>query len=227
MMQLVKIRLMGLIPLLVLATISTGCQKSEADKPKIVRAAAALPPQSQASAPPVKTGALPKLDRASMVEIRNDWNGYSDITPILRHYRLKLDRGQLVGNAHTAVGGYGAAGVRQQQTKKVVIPAPVAQNFFVTLDRTPLTVGKYRPIVVRADDYPAISIKLTLDRQSAIFSSTSQGAGYQPWQVSVNTNGKTETYISNSDTPDRALKLLSPYLDREGIQNIIQRRRQK
>jgi hypothetical protein len=217
MIQLVRIRSTRLIALLWLGTIATGCQKSEAEKPKVD------PPTGTAQ--PVATAILLKLDRASAVEIRNDWNGYSEITPIRRHYRLKLDRGQLVGNAHTAVGGYGAAGVRQQQTKKVTIPAPVVQNFFITLDRTPLVVGKYQPIFVRADDYPAISIKVTLDRQSAIFSSTSQGAGYRPWQVTIDNNGKTKIYISNSDTPDRALKLLAPYLDREGIQNIIQRRR--
>jgi hypothetical protein len=199
---------------LYLLLICTSCQQSIAQKPQI-------PPPTVSPAP-----TLPKLERAQAIEIKNDWNGYSDITPILRHYRLKPNAQQLLtGNAHIAVGGYGASGVRQQVTKKVAIPPHVVQNFFVTLNRTPISVGIYKPIAIRKDDYPAVSIKITVDRQIVTFSSTSQGVGRKPWQVKIASNGSVKEYISNTDTPDLALKLLSPYLDREGIDRIIHRRR--
>jgi len=47
------------------------------------------------------------------VEIHNDWNEYSDITPILRRYKLRIKQQKLVGHADIAVGGYGAVGVHQ------------------------------------------------------------------------------------------------------------------
>jgi len=47
------------------------------------------------------------------VEIHNDWNEYSDITPILRHYKLRIKQQKLVGHADISVGGYGAVGVHQ------------------------------------------------------------------------------------------------------------------
>ena len=43
---------------------------------------------------------LAAVIQAQKVEIRNDWNGYSDITPIIRHYKLRLVTKDLVGNAH-------------------------------------------------------------------------------------------------------------------------------
>jgi hypothetical protein len=205
---------LGFKPLLLVSTIFAcmGCQKSIAD-PKTI------------ASPAVVVPAIPKFDRAAEIEIHRDWNGYSDITPILRRYKFKQVNRQLVGSAHTALGGYGAAGIRQQVTKKIAIPTPISQKFLTTLSTTPLAVGAYQPILTRKDDYPSIGVKITIDRQQITFNSTSQGVGHKPWQISIVDRGITRKYISNSDTPDRALKLLSPYLDREGIDKIIQKRR--
>jgi hypothetical protein len=165
--------------------------------------------------------------QAKTVEIYNDWNGYSDITPILRHYKLRIERQELVGNSHIAVGGYGAAGIHQQQTTRVKIPAAVASKFLATLAKTPLQTGTYQPPTARADDYPSIAIKLKIERQQVIFSSESQAKDYVPWKITVNGENTSKVYISNSAFPAQALQLLSPYLDRTGLDRIIQRRRQK
>ena len=170
---------------------------------------------------------MPTLMQTETVEIRNDWNGYSDITPILRHYKLRIEHQKLVGNAHVAIGGYGAAGIHQQQTKRVTIPAAVTTKFLATLAKTSLQVGSYKPISDRTDDYPSIEIKLKIDRQQVIFSSQSQGNNYVPWKVTVIQANKTTSYISNSAIPAQALQILDPYLDRQGIDRIIQQRRQK
>ena len=105
--------------------------------------------QSQSLTTPLP---MPPLMQTATVEIRNDWNGYSDITPVLRHYKLRIEHQKLVGKAHIAVGGYGAAGIHQQQTKRLTIPAAVTTKFLSTLAKTPLQVGSYKPLIDRTDD---------------------------------------------------------------------------
>jgi hypothetical protein len=161
------------------------------------------------------------------VEIVNDWNGYSDITPILRRYRLRLDKQQLVGNAYVAVGGYGAAGIRQQKTTTAKIPAAVANKFLSTLTKTPLKVGTYNPQIDRPDDYPAIEIRVNTDFQQLIFSSRSQRQDLTPWKIIVTKQGKTQEYISNSTAPTQALQALKPHLAGSELDGIIHKRRQK
>lgn len=182
------------------------------------------PTQSQplASQPNLAT-----VMQAQTVEIRNDWNGYSDITPILRHSKLRLEQQKLVGNAYIAVGGYGAAGIRQQKTTKVTIPVAITTNFLKTLSKTPLQSGVYKPKLDRKDDYPSVRIQIKLDRQDITLRSESQGVDRIPWQVTVKENNTTKQYITNSPLPAQALRILSPTLDRPGIEQIIQRRRNK
>ena len=180
--------------------------------------------QSQSLTTPLP---MPPLMQTATVEIRNDWNGYSDITPVLRHYKLRIEHQKLVGKAHIAVGGYGAAGIHQQQTKRLTVPAAVTTKFLATLAKTPLQVGSYKPLIDRTDDYPSIAIDLKIDRQQVIFSSQSQGNNYVPWKVTVIQANKTTSYISNSAIPAQALQILAPYLNRQGIDRIIQQRRQK
>jgi hypothetical protein len=192
---------------------------------------------SSCDRPPIETlaqiqslKAMPSLTgvtQAELVEIHNDWNGYSDITPILRHYKLKIKHQELAGNAHIAVGGYGANGIHQQKTTKVKIPAAVTAKFLDVLSKTPLQGGEYKPNLQRTDDYPSIEIKITIKQQIIIFSSVSQSIDAVPWKVVFQQQNTSTEYISNSPLPAQALKVLLPYLDRSNIDQIIQRRRQK
>ncbi|WP_310488242.1 hypothetical protein [Chamaesiphon sp. VAR_69_metabat_338] len=188
-----------------------------------------LPLESAAQSQPADTPPpLAAVRQAETVEIYNDWNGYSDITPILRHSKLRLDRQKLVGNSHIAVGGYGAAGIHQQKTTKVQIPTAVTAQFLATLAKTPLQVGTYQPRLDSSDNYPSIQIRVTIDRQQITFSSQSQADNYVPWKVTLQQHHRVTEYISNSAFPAQALKLLNPYLDRTGLEAIVQRRlRQK
>jgi hypothetical protein len=202
------------LPLLLLLLSCGSCTKSRVDPPAIGQQQPSLPN-------------LALVKQATTIEIHNDWHGYSDITPILRHYKLQLKQQELVGNAHVAIGGYGAAGVRQQKTTRVKIPAAVTIEFLDTLAKTPVKVGKYKPKIVRSDDYPHIKIQVRVDRRQTIFSSESQGVGNAPWRVTIKEGNTTQEYISNSTVPDRALKVFAPYLDVPGIDRIIQRRQYK
>jgi hypothetical protein len=168
---------------------------------------------------------LAPVKSARLVEIKNDWNGYSDITPIIRHYRLRLEAQKLVGNAHVAVGGYGASGIRQQKTTRAIVPAPVSTKFLDTLSKTPLQNGTYQPSIVRADDYPQIEIHVKSDRQQVTFSSQSQRSDLLPWKVTVTQQGTSQQYISNSLLPTQAFQSLKPYLAGGDLDSIIQRRR--
>jgi hypothetical protein len=170
---------------------------------------------------------LATIKRAATVEVKNDWNGYSDITPVLRRYKLKLDHQQLVGNAHIAVGGYGAMGIRQQRTTKVKVPPAIVSNFLTTLSTTPLQVGAYKPKLLNRDDYPDVEITIKVDRQQITFSSKSQGVDRIPWRVAISENNTTKEYISNSPIPAQAFRQINAVLDRSGLDHVIHRRRVK
>ena len=201
-----------LSPLLLLS-ICVGCGNSQVDSKQSQR----LTPRSN----------LVAVIQAQTVEIQNDWNGYSDITPILRHYKLRLVTKDLVGNAHIAVGGYGAGGIHQQQTTKVKIPAVVVTKFLATLAKTPLQSGAYKPLIAHQDDYPSIEIKIKSDQQQVTFSSKSQGVDRIPWKIVITENKTTQEYISNSPIPAQAFRLLNTSLDRSGVDQVIHRRRQR
>jgi hypothetical protein len=195
---------------LLLLLICSGCNQSS------------IEPLVQQSIPE-----LTSLQQATQVEIANDWNGYSDITPVLRHSKLRLESKQLVGNAYIAIGGYGAAGIHQQTTKKVKIPVATTTKFLATLAKTPLQTGAYQPKIQWVDDYPSIKIQIKTNDQQVIFSSRSQGRDHIPWQITIIQANKTTEYISNSAFPAQALHVLAPYIDRPGIEPIIERRRQQ
>ncbi len=172
--------------------------------------------------PPNITLLPPPLNTATLVNIKNDWNGYSDITPIVRHYKFKPKAGGMSGNGHFAVGGYGAYNIRQQHTKKINISAAITQQFFKKLGETKMqTSSGYQPTRNRSDDYPAITIQITTPQQEVTFFSSSQGKNYTPWQIKTNKG----IYISNSAAPTAALAILKPYIDHPGLEQVISKRR--
>jgi hypothetical protein len=170
------------------------------------------------SHPPRNLIQLPPLRTVTSVNIKNDWNGYSDITPIERHYQFRNSANSLSGNGYFAVGGYGAYNIRQQYNKKIVIPALVTQQFFQKLNETKIySSSQYQPITKRRDDYPAITIQITTPEHQVTFFSSSQGRHHTPWRIKI----KGKTYVSNSDAPAAALLLLKPYIDHPGLEDVI------
>jgi hypothetical protein len=156
------------------------------------------------------------------VEIKNDWNGYSDITPIVRHYKfLPQDEG-LEGNGNFAVGGYGGYGIQQQYTKKIAINSTLTQQFLQTLAATKITKSsRYNPRRDRQDDYPDITIRIKTPSREVTFASRSQGEQNIPWQVQIKTKGKVESFVSNSPNPAEALDLLKEQIDHPGLDRAI------
>jgi hypothetical protein len=178
------------------------------------------PPEGQPS------GAVGSLSNATTVEIDNDWNGYSDITPIVRHYRFKLENTALAGNGHFAIGGYGGYNIHQQYSKKIVVPADLTRQFLDKLATAPLVVSrKYKPKMVRRDDFPRVVIRVKTPDREVVFSSRSQGEKNAPWQVRVKKNKVTEYYVSDSPAPGLAMDLLKPQIDHPGLEGAISKAR--
>jgi hypothetical protein len=187
-------------------------------------------PSCQSTTPPKKAVSLPlqtvitqppQLHTATLVNIKNDWNGYSDITPIVRHYKLKPTANGMTGNGHFAVGGYGAYNIHQQYTKKIHIPVAVTQQFFHKLGETKMQQSAtYQPVRNHSDDYPNITIQVITPQQEMTFFSSSQGKNYTPWQIKT----KQKIYTSNSAMPAEALLILKPYIDHPGLEQVINKR---
>jgi hypothetical protein len=178
------------------------------------------PPEGKPSGP------VGSLGNASVVEIENDWNGYSDITPIVRHYRFKVDDTGLAGEGHFAIGGYGGYNIRQQYSKKILIPAPLTQQFLTKLAEAPLvTTRKYKPRFVRRDDFPRVTIRIKAPDREVVFFSRSQGEQNAPWQVRVKKNKVIEYYVSDSPIPGLAMDLLRPQIDHPGLDAAINKTR--
>jgi hypothetical protein len=176
--------------------------------------------------PEGKSGPVGSLSNATTVEIENDWNGYSDITPIVRHYRFNLENTALTGDGHFAIGGYGGYNIHQQYSKKIVVPAPLTQQFLDKLAEAPLVVSKkYKPKFVRRDDFPRVVIKVKAPDREVVFTSRSQGENNAPWQVRVKKNKLTEYYVSNSPIPGLAMDILQPQIDHPGLEEAINKTR--
>jgi hypothetical protein len=159
-----------------------------------------------------------------MVEIKNDWNGYSDITPILRHYRLLPKGDGLEGNGSFAVGGHGGYGIKQQHTKKIAIDPTLTQQFLQTLSATKITKSdRYNPRRDHRDDYPDITIYIKTADREVTFASRSQGSQNIPWQVRIKTKGKVESFITNSTNPAQALASIKTQIDHPGLEQAIEK----
>jgi hypothetical protein len=200
-------------PLLVILMV--GCKSSPQ---------AAVAPAGGAAALPATT--VGTLSNVVLLEIKNDWNGYSDITPIVRHYKFKNQSNGLIGNGSFAVGGYGGYSIQQQYTRKVTIAPALAQQFFRVLGETKITKSNhYQPKIDRADDYPDVTIRLQLAEREVTFASRSQGQNNIPWQIKVKTKKGVESFVSNSANPAQALALLQAQIDHPGLEQAINKHR--
>jgi hypothetical protein len=174
--------------------------------------------EAQPTATPTSTSNL----GVKMVEIKNNWNGYSDITPILRHYKFLPKGDGLEGNGSFAVGGHGGYGIQQQYTKKIAIDPTLTQKFLQTLSATKITKSdRYSPRRDHRDDYPDITIHIKTADREVTFATRSQGPQNIPWQVRIKTKGKVESFVTNSANPSQALMSIKAQIDHPGLEQAI------
>jgi hypothetical protein len=155
------------------------------------------------------------LEKASLIQIQDEWTGLSPIVPLKAHYMLQRDTNQFKGGA--SFSACGASGHPRESVEDITISLEVVQKFLQMLTRSPLEEGNYEPMITHTDDYPSIKIVLQTDTEIIIFFTQSQGVGHVPWGA---TFGET-TYVINSDIPTKAMEILKPYFKKdEKLENL-------
>lgn len=152
---------------------------------------------------------LPLFDPANVtgVIINETWWGLSPDAPILSQITLTLASNLALGGAFYSRGSVEPV----SRTVPITVPMSAMTSALLQLAQTPLEAGPYRPFINHTDDYPQVRIELSLPDGNVVFETRSQGRDNLPWQVIV--NGKE--YVTFSDLPSSAIKLLDPFLARE------------
>jgi hypothetical protein len=166
----------------------------------------------------VAASVLPDLARAQAIAIDDVWNGFSRLAPIEAHYVLQRAANGFRGSADFSAGGGYPGGPTHAQAQ-LTLPPAAASAFFATLAKTPLHGGEYTPKRRRTDDYPDMTITITIDGKDVIFSSQSQGEERAPWLV----HSGDADYVSDSGLPAAALAHLAPYLKRDVLDAIVEK----
>ena len=161
---------------------------------------------------------LPDLGRAQTIAIDDVWNGFSRVAPIEAHYLLQRAPKGFEGRADFSAGGGYPGGPTRAQAD-VELPQGSVDAFFRILAQAPLHAGEYTPKRRRSDDYPDLTITITIDGKDVIFSSQSQGKDRAPWLV----HSGDADYVSDSGVPAAALENLAAYLKRDVLNAIVEK----
>jgi hypothetical protein len=126
--------------------------------------------------------ALPLRDTRALVVV-HEWTGYSPIAPIHATYSLaRAVDGAFTGTAQIHVG---AGPIRRDTSFAVHLPRSAVDSLLEALSQAPVQEGRYRPTFTHTDDYPTITVDLTVGDSVIRFRTTSQGAAHVPWSVSA------------------------------------------
>lgn len=161
---------------------------------------------------------LPDLSRAQAIAIDDVWNGFSRLAPIEAHYALQRAAQGFAGSADFSAGG-GYPGGPTHAHADVALPQAAVAAFFSALAQTPLHAGEYTPLRRRTDDYPDMTVTITVDGKDVIFTSQSQGTTRAPWLV----HAGDADYVSDSGQPAAALDRLAPYLERNVLDALVEK----
>lgn len=174
-------------------------------------------PIQPTAAPTVGTAdALKQLTSTQSITMRDDWAGLSKASPIRAHYTLsRLPDGAMTGLADFAAGEQ--SGVAITATETITIPAAVVSDFLDRLAAIPLKAGDYVPNSEHTDDYPNIAITIQLSAGTASYYTQSQGDNHVPWAINI----ANETYVVDSTEIADAYALLTPYLKKDVLDQVV------
>ncbi|HYR06353.1 MAG TPA: hypothetical protein VEQ60_01215 [Longimicrobium sp.] len=136
---------------------------------------------------------LPLRDARALVFV-DAWHGFSAISPTQTTYSLQRSAdGSFAGTVQITVG----AGLLRRDTSLAVhLPRSAVDSLLQVLSDAPLQESfSYQPTFTHTDDYPTITVDLTVGDSVVRFHTTSQGEAHVPWQVSA--GGRT--YVSGSE----------------------------
>jgi hypothetical protein len=146
------------------------------------------------------------------VRIQYYWDGFSNVTPIIREYRLQLQNGMLVGE-----GRFSIRILKIKNSSDVSIPQEVVKSFLGVLKTIKIEDKPCRSGIIMTDNYPYVSITLFTETGHTKIASTSQFEGYVPWCAIL----QGHQYKVDSDIPAQALNILKPYLKRDILDTMI------
>lgn len=170
------------------------------------------------SAPTTLAGLqVPDLAHAQSIAIDDVWNGFNRAAPIEAHYKLQRGADGFRGEADFSAGR-GYPGGPKHVPADIAIPQPAIDKFFAALAQAPLHAGPYTPKRGHTDDYPDMTITLSVDGRDVVFSSQSQGKERNPWHVTI----AGREYVSESGQPAAALDRLAPYLKRSVLNKLLE-----
>jgi hypothetical protein len=156
------------------------------------------------------------LPDADNVRIGRSWNGLSPTAPYGEQYVLGRDGDRYVGPGRVTIGSRSSGSPGRDETREVVIPADEMRRFLEQLAAVSVVERAYTPTIRWTDDYPEITIAVTVSDVEVRFMTKSQGPGNLPWGVVA--DGRT--FVVSGDTIPLALDALEPFLLR-GLQRDL------
>jgi hypothetical protein len=150
----------------------------------------------------------------SRICLERTWTGLSPFSPILSSYDLAQNGDSFTGHAEFSVS-FGEAKRSAEVTLEV--PVPVVHQFLSALGSAPLSPAPYEPKRTHSDDYPSISLKMTVGRQIVRVFSESQGPHHVPWGAEI----AGVQYLVDSEIPSLALLALLVHLRQDVADSLF------
>ncbi|CAG0928289.1 hypothetical protein TFLX_00819 [Thermoflexales bacterium] len=156
---------------------------------------------------------MPDVSQLRSIHIQDNWMGISPISPTVVSYTLQNQGDYFGGQAFFDIRGLST-------TQSITIPIEKVDSFLKTLATAPIEEGEYIPTFRYTDDYPDIRFHMRFISETVEFSTGSQGKDHSPWRVTVD----DKMYISSSHIPMQSFAILEPYLARDLLNQMIDRR---
>jgi hypothetical protein len=103
-----------------------------------------------------------------------------------------------------------------QQKVMLQVPLDRLKTFLATISELEIRSGPYKPTFTHTDDYPSITIEVAGEWGRVTFFSSSQGERHTPWAV----KSQGADFVLTSDSPQKALDVLEPYLQLEVFEKL-------
>lgn len=155
---------------------------------------------------------LPSIQGARSIRIEEHWMGLSPASPRSSVYFFSRDGERVRGWAMFRVRSHG------ENIADIQLPIEVFDKFLRTLGDSRFVPRPYKPKITHTDDYPSIRVEIAGEHNIIVFFTGSQGERHVPWGVDID----GAEYLLRSDSPQKAIDILSPYLHREVLQRLEQ-----
>lgn len=166
---------------------------------------------------PIAASYLPSplfdVKKIRQVEVHEYWTGLSPIAPIEARYRLGRNEGSFTGDVEFSVRRTGDPFTR---TAQIMVPPQELDTFLTGLASTPVQEGLYAPFIMMTDDYPRMTITVTLPSEVVVFHTESQGTSHIPWKAVI----KGKDYVVFGGSIAMSWNALDRYLARD-TQNAL------